>query len=189
MILEGLVTTVNPDGTIRCAPMGPTVDAHWQRFQLRPFPTSRTLANLKRTGQGVLHVTDNVLLLASAAIDQFETVPATEPARRVEGRVLEDCCRWYEFRVTSLDESGQRAALQCQVQHAGRRRDFFGFCRAKHAVVEAAILATRVQFLPADVLRSELDRLEPLVHKTGDEPERRAFAMLSQYIQRASRAT
>ena len=35
-------------------------------------------------------------------------------------------------------------------------REFFGFNRAKHAVLEAAILATRVELLPADEILSEL---------------------------------
>ena len=63
-ILEGLVTTIDPDGGMHLAPMGPRITADWKRLLLRPFPTSHTFQNLKARGTGVLHVTDDVLLLA-----------------------------------------------------------------------------------------------------------------------------
>ena len=66
----------------------------------------------------------------------------------------------------------------------GWRRDFFGFNRAKHAVLEAAILATRTSFLPPDEVAREFARLEPLVAKTGGEQERAAFALLQAHVDR-----
>ena len=55
MILEGIVTTINDDGTLNIAPMGPRVDnsASLARFDLRPFRTSTTYRNLKARGEGV----------------------------------------------------------------------------------------------------------------------------------------
>ena len=50
------------------APMGPKVEADLRRFVLRPFKTATTYRNLKRHGEGVLHVTDDALMLARAAI-------------------------------------------------------------------------------------------------------------------------
>ena len=68
MILEGIVTTVGPDGAVNIAPMGPRVTPDMARFVLRPYKTAQTYRNLKALGEGVLHVTDDVLLLARAAI-------------------------------------------------------------------------------------------------------------------------
>ena len=68
MILEGLVTTTDSTGAMHLAPMGPRVEADWSEFLLRPFPSSQTYRNLKAHGQGVLHVTDDVWLLAQAAV-------------------------------------------------------------------------------------------------------------------------
>src|SRR5262249_28768875 len=109
MILEGIVTTVSVDGQVNIAPMGPRVDAEMQRFVLRPFPTSQTYRNLVARGEGVLHVTDDVLLLAKAAVGEVEPVPAMFPAARVSGYVLADACRYYEFRVTSMNDGHERA--------------------------------------------------------------------------------
>src|SRR3954467_2809099 len=104
MILEGIVTTVSPEGRINIAPMGPRVDAGLERFLLRPFPTSQTYRNLKAHGEGVLHVTDDVLLLARAALATVDPPPALLPASKVRGFVLRDACRFYDYQVRSFDE-------------------------------------------------------------------------------------
>jgi hypothetical protein len=57
-----------------------------------------------------------------------------------------------------------------------------GFNRARHAIVEAAILATRLQFLPPDEVAREFDRLAVMVEKTGDAPEREAMALLRSHL-------
>jgi hypothetical protein len=184
MILEGIVTSVSPSGAVNIAPMGPRVDAAMRHFVLRPFPTSQTYRNLQAHGEGVLHVTDDVLLLARAALGPVEPPPALVPATAVRGFVLSGACRFYEFRVRSLDDSEQRARIEAEVVHAGRLRDFFGFNRAKHAVVEAAILATRTDFLPLDEVEAEYRKLAVLVDKTGGEQEREAFDLLRRYLER-----
>src|SRR3954451_9161666 len=108
MILEGVVTTTAADGGVNVAPMGPRVaPGPLTTFLLRPFRTAQTYRNLRHHGEGVLHVTDDVLLLARAALGALEP-PPLRPAGHVRGFVLADACRAYEFRVTDWDESGER---------------------------------------------------------------------------------
>ncbi len=183
MILEGLVTTLDESDRVNIAPMGPIVDPSMTTLVLRPFKTSRTFANLRASGQGVFHVTDDVWLLARAAVGQVDA--PTRPADAVHGRVLADACRCYEFRVIDVDEREDRCTLRAEVVVTRRMRDFFGFNRAKHAVVEAAILATRVGLRPRDEILAELDRLVILVDKTGGQQEHRAFAFLRTYVEQA----
>jgi len=185
MILEGIVTTFNADQSLNISPMGPTVDAAMKSLVLRPFQTSTTYANLKRTGEGVFHVTDDVWLLARAAVGKVDPPPETFPANAVTGRVLASACRWYAFRVRTLDDGQDRVTIEADVVEHGRLRDFFGFNRAKHAVVEAAILATRTAFLPAEEIQAQLRMLAPLVEKTGGPEERRAWEFLSEYVRRS----
>lgn len=182
MILEGIVTTIATDGMVNIAPMGPRVEVDMVRFTLRPFRTAQTYANLKAHPEGVFHVTDDVHLLARAAVGRLEPLPPLQQAKAVRGLVLADACRWYEFRVTAMDDDQDRTTLTAQVVHVGRGRDFFGFNRAKHAVVEAAILATRVAILPPAEIDAEIRRLTPWVEKTGGPQEREAFRFLQDYI-------
>lgn len=184
MILEGLVTTLNDSGSVNLAPMGPIASADLSRFTLRPFQTSHTYRNLKRHPEGVFHITDDVELIARAALDGLETLPPVVTAEAVNGRVLVDCCRWFEFRVVALDDSRERTEISAEVLHTGRRRDFLGFNRAKHAVLEATILATRLHLLPEADVRRDLAWLEIPVQKTGGEQELAAWGFVREYVER-----
>lgn len=184
MILEGIVTTLDADGRLNVAPMGPRVEPGLRRFVLRPFRTSTTYRNLKANGEGVLHVTDDVLLLARTAIGLEPEAP-TRAASAVRGRVLVNACRYYEFRAIWIDDREERTTIEAETVAEGRLRDFFGLNRAKHAVVEAAILATRVHLLAIPEIVAELARLAPLVEKTGGEAERVAFALLEAHVRAA----
>jgi uncharacterized protein len=183
MILEGIVTTQNSAGDVNVAPMGPIVDESMESFVLRPFQTSTTYQNLKGHPFGVLHVVDDVLLLAKAAISRLKETPETFQAITIPGRVLKSACRWYEFRVDSLDDSDERTRIEARVVHSGRLRDFFGFNRAKHAVLEAAILATRIHILPPDEICAQIDALRSPVDKTAGPDERAAFQLIDDYVQ------
>jgi len=181
MIIEGLCTTVDSAGVLNVAPMGPVVDEQLASFLFRPFKTSTTFANLKSQGCGVFHVTDDVELIARAALSSIHDVD-TAPAEVVQGCVLRNCCRWYEFEITSIDESSDRTEMTTRVVHQGRQRDFFGFNRAKHAVLELTILATRLHLLPKEKILEEADRLRVAVEKTAGESEFRAFEFVENYI-------
>lgn len=185
MILEGLITTRSPDGTPHLAPMGPRVNgADFTRFVLRPFPTSTTYQNLRAHPQGVLHVTDDALLIAKAAVGAVEPIPALRPAVEVAGWVLADACRYFEFVIRSVDDSGERVSMEAEVVHAGTQRDFWGFNRGKHAVLEAAILATRFHILPFDEIAAEFRKLRVIVDKTGGDAEREAMSFLEDRLRR-----
>lgn len=187
MILEGLVTTRNADGSPHLAPMGPRVGADLARFVLRPFPTSGTYRNLLAHPEGVLHVTDDALLIARAAIGAAVPLPPVRPAERVGGFVLADCCRWYEFVVRRIDDSGERVSIDAEVVHVGRGRDWWGFNRAKHAVLEAAVLATRLHLLPREEVAAEFRKLRVVVGKTGGPAEHAAMDLLDAHLAEAGR--
>ena len=182
MILEGIVTSLNEDRSVRISPMGPIVDPLMTRIVLRPYPTSQTYANVTRSGQGVFHVTDDVEMIARAAVQGIETMPPFLRAGAVDGVILSGVCRWYAFRLARTDHRGERICMECEVVDSGRLRDFFGFNRAKHAVLEAAILATRVRRLPAEEIRTEFRRLGTIIQKTGGDQESRALDFLITYV-------
>ena len=182
LILEGLVTSLNADGMANLSPMGPRADRAITQLVLRPYQTSQTYQNLKRHGEGVFHITDDVELIARAAVGRLEQLPPLLPATSVRGYVLADACRWFAFRVRDLDDRSERTTITCEVVERGTLRDFLGFNRAKHAVLEAAILATRIGILPAQQIRDEIERLAIPVEKTAGDQERRAFEFLRAHI-------
>lgn len=183
MILEAIVTTGNASGDVNIAPMGPLVEPpDWTRFTLRPFNTSTTYRNLIDTGRAVIHVTDDVRLFARAAVGHVASQGIVAPVDHARWWRLRDCHRWFAVEVTDVVDTDPRAEMRCRVVHERVVRPFFGFNRAKHAVIEAAILATRTHLLDADKIDQELARLEPLIDKTAGPDEADAFETLRRAI-------
>ena len=183
MIIEGIVTTRSDDGQLNVAPMGPLTRPSLDRLTLRPFQTSTTCQNLRAHPEGVFHVIDDVRLIARGAIGQWDREPETFPAETVQGDVLRGTCQWYEFRLEESDFESERTTLHAHVTHQGALRPFVGFNRARFAVIEAAILATRLHLIPRDEINHDLQRLEVLVQKTAGPIEREAFGLIERYIE------
>lgn len=180
MILEGIVTTLGENGRVNVSPMGPIASPDLRTLTLRPFKSSQTYQNLKTHGEGVFHVIDDAEMLARAAVSDI--TPEMRRASAVNGWIIQGACRALELRVRSLDESTERASILVDVVRIETLRESFGFNRAKHAVVEAAILATRVHFLPREQILSKFDELAVLVQKTGGAAEERGFALLRDHV-------
>jgi hypothetical protein len=171
-ILETVLTTINPDGSVNCAAMG--VEWGEQRILIQPYRATRTLRNLQATGAAVVNVTDDILLFSQAALG--DPHPPTRRAASVDGAILEDACSWREVRVEAIDDRRPRARVSAVVVDGGAGREFLGLNRASHAVLEASILASRVRMLPPDEIRAALRPLQVLVDKTGGPREREAMA-------------
>jgi hypothetical protein len=177
-IIETVVTTINPDGTVNCGAMG--VEWGEERIVIKPYRETRTLRNLRATGAAVVNVTDDILLFSQAALG--DPHPPTRPAPTVEGAVLDDACSWREVRVEAIDDGAQRARVSTAVVGGGTGREFLGFNRARHAVLEASILASRAGLLAAEDLHAELRRLQVLVDKTAGPREREAMDYVMRHV-------
>ena len=178
VIIESIVTTIGADGSINIAPMG--VEWGEDVIVLKPFLETATYRNVTATRSAVVNLTDDVRLFARAAISNPEY--ATVPATVVRGVVLADCCAWRELDVRALDATPPRSRIETAVVHRGVRREFIGFNRARHAVLEAAIYATRLHLLERSFVESEMARLQVIVDKTAGDQEREAMALLAEHI-------
>lgn len=178
MIIETIVTTMDPEGAVNFAPMG--VEWSEEVIVLKPFLETTTFRNVSATRVAVVNLTDDAMLFAQGAISS-PRFPAG-PAAVVRGVVLEAACSWREVEVTAMDDTPPRSRIETRVVHRGMRREFLGFNRARHAVLEAAILATRTHLLPAEQIRSEYERLQVIVDKTAGPREQEAMALLTEYV-------
>jgi hypothetical protein len=181
VIVETIVTTLSPGGEVNVAPMG--VEWSDTTLVLKPFLETTTYRNVTATGAAVVNLIDDVRVFARAAISN--PVYPTVAAATVRGVVLADCCSWREIELRTLDDTPPRARIEMAVVHHGTRRDFIGFNRARHAVLEAAIYATRVHMLPRAYIESELARLQVIVDKTAGPAEQEAMRLLADYIRAA----
>lgn len=179
MILETIVTSRDAGGATNFAPMG--VEWGEDIIVLKPFLETSTFRNVSASRQAVVNLTDDVMLFVQGAISspQFPSVPASV----VQGAVLQAACSWRELEIVTIDSTPPRSRMEARVVHRGINREFMGFNRAKHAVLEAAILATRTHLIPADQIRDDFARLQVIVDKTAGPREREAMALLTDYVQ------
>jgi hypothetical protein len=180
MIIETIFSTLDASGQPNFAPMG----ILWgeQEETVRPFRDTRTYSNLIATGYGVANVTDDVLAFVQSAL--YDAVLPHFSASVVPGVVLQKTCYWRELEVVAVAGNQDRAEIRCRVVGKGWQRDFLGFSRAKGAVIEAAILATRLRQRDRETVLEELRRYEEIVHKTGDEAERTALQDVREFVGR-----
>jgi hypothetical protein len=181
VIIESIVTTIDQAGRVNCAPMG--VEWGDEVIVLKPFIETATYRNVTATRAAVVNLVDDVRVFARAAISNPEY--PTVPAAVVRGVVLADGCAWRELNVTSIDSTPPRSRIEAVVVHRGFRREFIGFNRAAHAVLEAAIYATRLHLLERGFVQSEMARLQVIVDKTAGEREREAMTLLGDHVRAA----
>jgi uncharacterized protein len=179
-LIETVMTTTGGDGVVNCAAMG----VRWGEEELVfwPFDGTRTLRNLRFHGEAVVHLTDDVLLFVQAALGHPQ--PPMRPASVVAGSVIEEANSWREVLVTEIaPDSSARSRVRARVVASGTgAREALGLCRARHAAVEASILASRLKWLGPDHVVAELDRLQELVDKTAGPCERAAMEYVRRYV-------
>jgi len=178
VIIETLITTMDREGRANFAPMGVV----WgeEEIVVKPYRETTTYRNLVETGEAVVNLVDDVLYFVRGALAS-PTFPSM-PAVVVRGVVLEGACSWREIRVREAETAEPRARFVCDVVHRGFRREFLGYNRARNAVLEATILATRTRLLPMEEILAEYRRLQVIVDKTAGPSEREAMTLLTDFV-------
>jgi uncharacterized protein len=178
MIYETVVTTMSKSGAVHIAPFGVLLDEHG--LSIAPFRPSATLDNLEATGAAVINMTDDVRIIAGCLTGRRDW--PVRPATVVEGRVLEAALAHREVRVVSVEPGDTRPRFRLDVVHEESHAAFKGFNRAQAAVVEAAILVSRLAMLPPEKIESEIAYLAIAVEKTAGPREREAWGWLMQAV-------
>jgi hypothetical protein len=174
LIREAILTTVNRRGEAHLAPLGMiSEDEGWI---LAPFHPSTTLENLRQAPFAVANLTDDVRVYAGCLTGRRDW-PLT-PASVVGAPRLADTLAHLELVVVEVRESEQRPRFLCRVVHRASHAPFQGFNRGQAAVIEAAIVISRLQLLTRAEVETELARLEIIVGKTAGPAEAEAWGWL-----------
>jgi uncharacterized protein len=173
-ILEGVVTTLAGDGSAHVTPLG--FRESDGAVLLAPFAPSLTLDNLRRHPWAAISLTDDVRVIAGCLTGRREwPLVACEV---IEGWRLRESLAHLELAVEQISEDPTRPRFRCRVVARHCHAAFAGFNRAQAAVVEAAILVSRLDWLPAAKVRAEFAYLEQAVQRTAGAAEREAWRWL-----------
>jgi hypothetical protein len=174
MIFEAVVITQDADGSPRVAPLG--YRCAGDALLLAPFAPSRTLDNLRRTLQATVNLTDDVTVFAGALTGR--PIPPLLPAAQGIGWRLASALAHREVEVVAIEEDPVRPVFRTRTLHHETHAPFQGFNRAQGAVLEAAILVSRLERLPREQVERELAYLQTAVDKTAGPRELLAWGWL-----------
>ena len=173
-IRESIITTLREDGTVHIAPMG--VHETDQGLLLAPFKPSTTLDNILRDGCATINYTDDVRVYAGCLTGRRDW--PTRPTDVIASIRLQDCLAHSEVQVHRHEDDEIRPKFYCEVVHEQTHKPFHGYNRAQSAVIELAILVSRLHMLPAEKINSEIEYLLIGLEKTAGAREREAWNWL-----------
>ena len=178
-IVETIVTTTNAKGEAHIAPLGLIADG--EQWVLAPFRPSRTLDNLREVPFAVASHTDDVRVFAGCLTGRKDW--PTRPAEKVPGGVLDNAVSHWELAVDRVTEDDVRPRFFCRLVRSVSHRPWEGFNRAQGAVLECAVLVSRLNMLPAEKIEAELKYLDIAVSKTAGPRELEAWGWLMERIE------
>ncbi|MBN3851018.1 DUF447 family protein [Paraburkholderia sp. Ac-20342] len=181
MIHETIVTTAACDGRPHIAPMGARYEG--ERIVLAPFRPSTTLDNIVASRAAVLNFTTDVRIFAGCVTHSATDWPTVRASRVASVRLAESLAH-AELELDELREDAERPVLLMKCVHRENHAPFAGFNRAQSAVVEGAILVSRLFMLPAAKIDSEMAYLQIAIDKTAGDNERTAWGWLVDAVAR-----
>ncbi len=178
LIREGVMTSLNADGSAHITPLG--FRRNGAHIVVRPFVPSATLDNLLRHPQAVMNLTDDVRVTAGCLTGRRQWPVAAASA--VRGWRLEDALVHLELELDEHLPDRERPTFRCRIVHEAVHRPYAGFNRAQAAVLEAAILVSRLDFIASAKLEAELAYLHIAISKTAGVRELTAWHWLLEAV-------
>jgi hypothetical protein len=174
MIREVIVATVDSSGKAHLAPLGLIEES--DGWIIAPFRPSATLDNLLSVPFAVANYTDDPRVFAGLVTGRRDwplVAAGACPAPRLAGALAHA-----ELSVVHVEDHAERPRFHCKVLHVENHAPFAGLNRARSAVLECAILITRLCMLPRAKVDLEIAALAIAIEKTAGPQEREAWSWL-----------
>ena len=178
MIRETIVTTVDRAGAVHIAPLGLIEEG--EAWIIAPFKPSKTLDNLREVPHAVASHCDDVRIFAGCLTGRrdWPVVATRGPVPRLAAALSH-----WELDVESVVDDEQRPRFRMRCARVAAHAPASGYNRAEAAVIELAILSSRLAMLPREKVRRETEYLAIAVEKTAGPRESEAWNWLMQKVQ------
>lgn len=183
MIFEAIISSIDAAGNAHIAPFGVRYEGAKEdiRVVISPYKPSTTLANILATKCAVMNMTDDVRVFAGALTGRKPW--QLLPANKIKGFRLVDCLAHSELELLEVRDDATRPQLIMKKVAEFNHKPFAGFNRAQAAVVELAVLVSRLHILPKDKIMAEIEYLKIAIDKTAGEREKEAWAWLTEAVE------
>jgi len=178
LIIETVITTRSQAGEVHIAPLG--LIREGEQWVVAPFSPSRTLENLRENPHAVANHTTDVRIYAGCLTGRRNF--KVQRAQKIDGAVLQDALTHWELSVERVEEDAQRPRFYCDVVYRVAHGAWGGYNRAQAAVIEAAVLVSRLNMLPREKIESEIDYLSIAISKTAGPVEQEAWGWLMEKV-------
>jgi hypothetical protein len=177
-ILETIVATKTVEGGWHLVPFGLIEDG--ADLVVAPFRPSPSITNLERHPYLSAAAPADIRVLAGCVTGRRDW--ATVPCDRIDGVRLAEAYAHAELEVAEFRDDPVRPRFRCRIVHQAMHRPFLGFNRAQAAIVEAAVLSTRLHMLPVDKIISEMRYLAIAISKTAGPAELEAWSWIEEKV-------
>lgn len=180
MIIETVITTVNKKNKIHFAAVG--VEFFQNKAIFKLYKKSSTFLNLKRKEFGIINVVDKAEYLIKAALSTAKM--ETSEVKKNEQYYLSDCCSFYQFKVLSMHDCGEKYKVEVKILNKTEKKKFIGFNRANNLLLEAAVIASRIGITKEkNDLIDFINSNKRVIIKTGDKNTEKTLDFLEEQLE------
>ncbi len=174
MIFETIISTISLTGEPHVTPFG--VKCENDLIVISPYKPSTTLDNILASKCAVMNLTDDVRVFAGALTNRqpWQLIQA----EKIMAYRLVDCLAHIELELVEVRNDATRPQLLMKKVAEFSHHPFAGFNRAQAAVIELAVLVSRLHLLPREKIENELQYLQIAIDKTAGERELEAWGWL-----------
>ena len=178
MIFETIISTVDTQGNAHVSPFG--IQMQQGLVIISPYKPSITLDNILATQHAVVNLTDDVRVFAGALTGR--SAWTVLEADKITGYRLADTLGHKELKLVKIKDDALRPQLFLEIVHEMQHQAFQGFNRAQAAVIELAVLASRLNMLDKEKVLFEMQYLQISIDKTAGERELQAWSWLAEKV-------
>ncbi|HUV02280.1 MAG TPA: DUF447 domain-containing protein [Desulfobacteria bacterium] len=189
-ISEVIVTTQSAVGMPNAAPVGIITEIDERGSETKQFiklyKGSQTLENVLETSTVAANVTDDVVLFVKTALGHLSELYLSEFAGVP---VLTKANAWIVFTTVLIEERSDYLHFQVLPRTVKiNRKEVKAINRGRNAVIEAAVLATRLELAKdeeeKESMRERVAEYAEIVEKCGGRREKEAMAILREKCSR-----
>ncbi|MGY0193703.1 DUF447 domain-containing protein [Leptothrix sp. BB-4] len=186
VIFEVVLTTRSATGALHIAPMGVRYrqaagESGEDLVIVMPFKPSTTLDNILARRGAVLNVVTDTRVFAGCVTGRRDWPCLPVPA--IDGLRLAHAMRHLALELVDQRDDAQRPVLTLKVVEQADHAPFLGFNRAQAAVIEGAVLVSRLKLLPIERIERELAALQVAIDKTASAQEHEAWSWLREAVE------
>ena len=178
MILETIISTIDFNGNVNFAPFGIKKTKNF--IFISPYIPSKTLNNLNSTKCAVVNYTNDAFFFVNSIIGEKNF--KKKKCKKIKGFFLDNCLAYDEVIVEEIKNDRVRPTFKCKVVASVAYKRFEGLNRAQFSLIEACILASRINMLDEKKLISDLSFLSEPLEKTGGQTEKKLWKKIERFI-------